>query len=92
VHIDNRDRVSEAKFGPLIMEPGFDLARNLLDHTRLMEANVAQTGDGTPSLMPDNVIDIVRQSASDLTNSVTFSGRETRAGFDDGGTAPVTAL
>ena len=63
-----------------ILEPGFDLAQDFLNHMKFMEASVAQTGDGTPSLMQDNVIEIMRQSAGDVTNSVTFKGRATRDG------------
>ncbi len=65
-----------------IMEPGFDLARNYLNRMMFIEASVAQTGEGTPSLMQDNVIEIIRGSAGDLTNSVTFKGRETRKGVN----------
>jgi hypothetical protein len=65
-----------------IMEPGFDLAQNFLNHGMSIEASAAQTGDGPPSLMPDDVIDIIRQSAGDVTNSVVFEGRATREGFD----------
>jgi hypothetical protein len=63
-----------------IMEPAFDLAKDFLNHMMFVEASVAQTGDGTPSLMQDNVIAIVRESAGDLTNSVTFKGRAEREG------------
>jgi hypothetical protein len=63
-----------------IMAPGFDLAKDFLNHMMFVEASVAQTGDGTPSLMQDNVIAIVRESAGDLTNSVTFKGRAEREG------------
>ena len=65
-----------------VMEPGFDLAKNFLNHVMFMEASVAQSGDGAPSLMQQNVIDIMRQSAGDLTNSVTFQGRTTRDGVE----------
>jgi hypothetical protein len=65
-----------------ILEQGFDLAQNFLNHMKFMEASVAQTGDGTPSLMQDNVIEIMRQSAGDVTNSVTFKGRATKEGVE----------
>lgn len=63
-----------------ILEPGFDMARDFLNHMKYLEASAAQTNDGPPALMQDDVIEIMRQSASDLTSSVTFKGRATRAG------------
>jgi hypothetical protein len=65
-----------------IMEPGFDLAKNYLNRMMFLEANVSQVDDGPASLMQDNVIEIIRQSAGDWTNSVTFKGRETRQGIE----------
>ena len=65
-----------------IMDPGFDMARNFLNHMMFLEASAAQTDDGPPVLMQDDVIEIMRQSAGDLTNSVTFKGRATRAGLE----------
>jgi len=65
-----------------ILEPGFDLAQNFLNHMKFMKASVAQTGDGAPSLMQDNVIEIMRQAGGDVTNSVTFKGRATREGVE----------
>jgi hypothetical protein len=63
-----------------IMEPGFDLAENLLNHVMFVEASVMQAGDATPSLMQENVIEIIRESAGDVTNSVTFKGRAQMSG------------
>jgi len=63
-----------------VMKPGFDLTRNYLNHMMFLETSAAQTGEGAPSLMPENVIEIIRQSAGDVTNSVTFRGTVTREG------------
>jgi hypothetical protein len=65
-----------------IMEPGFDLGRDFLDRMKFLQATVAQVGDGTPSLMQENVIEIMRQAAGDFTNSVTFNGREEEKGIE----------
>jgi hypothetical protein len=93
---DSADRVrieidTETLVGPgegmvtrqlFIMEPGFDLATNYLNRMMFLEANVSQVDDGPASLMQDNVIQIIRQSAGDWTNSVTFKGHETREGVE----------
>ena len=65
-----------------IMEPGFDMAGNFLNHGKFTEASIAQTGDGPPSLMQPNVLTIIREVAGDLTNSVTFKGRAEKVGRD----------
>lgn len=65
-----------------IMEPGFDLAGDFLNHGKFTEASIAQTGDGPPSLMQANVLTIIREVAGDLTNSVTFKGQAEREGRD----------
>jgi len=64
----------------LVMEPGFDMAKNFLNHMMFTEASIAQSGDGPPSVTPDNVIEIMRDAAGDLTNSVTYKGKATREG------------
>jgi len=66
----------------LIMEPGFDLAGNFLNHGKFTEASIAQSGDGPPSLTQANVLAIIREAAGDLTNSVTFMGRVEKEGRD----------
>jgi hypothetical protein len=65
-----------------VMEPGFDLARDFMNRMMYLEASAAQTGDGTTTLIPDNVIEIMRSSAGDMTKSVTLSGSRTIEGHD----------
>lgn len=65
-----------------IMEPGFDLAKNFLNHGKFTQASIAQSGDGPPSLTQANVLAIIREAAGDLTNSVTFKGRVEKEGRD----------
>ncbi|MEJ2581736.1 MAG: hypothetical protein P8127_08905, partial [Acidobacteriota bacterium] len=64
-----------------IMGPEFDLARDFLNRMEFLQATVSQVGDGEPSLMQENVIEIMRQSAGDFTNSVTFKGQKEVQGF-----------
>jgi hypothetical protein len=65
-----------------IMASDFDLATNFLNYSMFTEASFAQTGDAPPSRMQDNVLAVIRESAGDLTNSVTFQGRTSREGRD----------
>lgn len=65
-----------------IMEPAFDFGRNFMNYMGFVEASVSQSGDGPATLMQANIIDILRGSASDLTNSVTFTGTKTVAGHE----------
>jgi hypothetical protein len=65
-----------------VMEPGFDLARNFMNRMSHLEASVAQTGDGPPILMQDNVMEIMRTASGDLTNSVAFQGTTTIGGHE----------
>jgi len=65
-----------------IMGPGFDLTTNYLSRMMFLEASVSQIGDGVASLMQEDVIDIMRQSAADFTNSVTFGGRHQLQGIE----------
>jgi hypothetical protein len=65
-----------------VMEPGFDLAKDSLNRMMFVEASIAQTGNGTPSLMQDNVVEITREPAGDVTNSFTFKGQATIGGRD----------
>jgi hypothetical protein len=63
-----------------IMESSFDLPKDYLNRMMFLEATASQAGDAPPSLMPENVIEIMRGTAGDLTNSVAFEGGAERAG------------
>lgn len=65
-----------------IMEPDFDLARDFMNRMSYLEASAAQSGEGPASLMQANVIEIMRASVGDLTNSVTFKGSKTIDGHE----------
>jgi hypothetical protein len=48
---------------------------NFLNYMMFLEASVAQAGDGNPAVTQDNIIEIMRKSGGDFTNSVTFKGK-----------------
>jgi len=59
-----------------VLEPGFDLDSNLISYGTATQAMIGQFKGGEPSITPEHVMQIIRQSSIDFRKGMVFKGSE----------------